>query len=365
MPMRTSTSQNATRPQAGLIQPFVWALVLLTGAGVWIACAMGADSDRAWRAMLINFLYFTPLAVGMVVWPAVVMLARGEWARPVERYALAGVAFAPVSLLAYIALVLGRSHWAGWITPAGPAPSAWLDSTFLFARNALGLLLIWVIAAVFARGLFRSRPRALAGWLAFLYTIVFSLVAFDLVMSLDPQWFSTLFGAYFFVTGMYGALAMWIVIVLIQQSADENRRADLGSLLIAFSMMSTYMMFSQLIVIWYENFPEEVRFVLPRMTQPPWRWVSAVLLAVIYLGPLVTLISRWAKRTPVFLGSVAVVVLAGLWAERWWLVTPTLGGALTFGLTEISITAAFLAAFALGVTLFLRRTVARPTEGPP
>jgi hypothetical protein len=114
-------------------------------------------------------------------------------------------------------------------------------------------------------------------------------------------------------------------------------------------------MFSQLIVIWYENLPDEVRFVVPRLELNPWIWVSAGLLAVVYLGPLVLLLTRASKRSVGYLGAVALAVLVGLWVERWWAVTPTLGGARVIGPAEIALTAAFVAALALAVGQFHRR----------
>ncbi|MBE3070608.1 MAG: hypothetical protein IMZ66_10285, partial [Planctomycetes bacterium] len=308
------------------------------------------DPPRAWRALLINFIYFTPLAAGMVTWPAVLTLARGTWFAPVERPALAAVAFAPVSLAALAALWFGRTHWAAWMHETDLHNAAWLNETFLFARDAAALVVLWAVAVWFVRGRRRGRPKAPAAWLVLAYAVVFTLLAFDLVMALDPHWFSALFGGYFFISGMYTAVAAWTLSALLSRPAPERgRRHDLGRLLVAFSLLTMYMMFSQLIVIWYGNLPDEVRFVIPRLNLLPWRWVSAALLGVIYLGPLVFLLPARAKQSPAYLGAAASVVLVGMWVERWWLVTPTLGGDPVIGPVEISITAAFVAALVLAM----------------
>jgi hypothetical protein len=151
------------------------------------------------------------------------------------------------------------------------------------------------------------------------------------------------------------------MVLLQRPAADVERRHDLGRLIVVFSLLTTYMMYSQLLVIWYGNLPEEVRFVIPRLTRPPWQYASAALLAAVYLGPLVMLLLIRAKRSPRFLGAVAAAVLIGMWLERWWLVTPTLGGELVLGMAELSITAAFTAAFALGAAWVARRL---PAEIP-
>jgi len=356
-------TDRAKASRASSARALVWAVLCLAGVAGWVVCAAGADADRAWRALLINFIYFTPLAAGMVVWPAVVMASRGRWAEPIERGALAGIAFAPVSVLSFAALWLGRGHWAGWMQYKQLPNAAWLNNAFLFSRDAVALAVLWGVAAWFAARMRSGRPKVLGCWLALVYSAVFTLLGFDLVMALDPHWFSTLFGGYFFVSGMYAALAAWTLVTALRRPRpDEEPLQDLGKLIVAFSLLTAYMMYSQLLVLWYENLPNEVRYVVPRLRFARWGWVSAALLAAVYLGPLVVLLTRRSKRNPRFLGAVALVVLAGLWVERWWLVTPALGGALVLGLTEVFITAAFAAALALGIELFLRRAPSVPAK---
>jgi hypothetical protein len=343
----------------------VCAVVFIAGVAGWCACALGPDSERVWRALLINFIYFTPLAAGMVVWPALLTVARGEWFHGVARYAKAAVLFAPVSLLAFAALWLGRDRWAAWLHESGLPNAVWLDERFLFGRDAVALAVLWLLAIVFVRRAGR-RSKALAAWLVLAYCIVFTLLAMDLVMALDPHWFSTLFGGYFFISGMYAAVAAWTLAVLLQgRLAAASVRHDLGKLIVAFSLLTTYMMFSQLIVIWYENLPDEVRFVIPRLTKlaPPWPYVSAGLLALVYIGPLVFLLTVWSKRSRWYLAISCAAVLVGLWAERWWLVTPTLGGEMTIGLAELSLAAAFAAALVLCVGWIAPRFLPAPEEG--
>ncbi|MDQ1257026.1 MAG: hypothetical protein QG656_1627, partial [Candidatus Hydrogenedentes bacterium] len=303
----------------------------------------------------------------------------GNWLiEPLERRARAGMAFIPVCFGTFLLLWLGRSHWAEWANQPGLHNAAWLNPGFLFTRDALALLLFWWTAARFARsrnprsgensgiptfvnsvGPISYRPSSggSAGMLAFVYCLVFSLLGFDLVMALDPHWFSSLFGAYFFITGLYTAIAAWTFSVLLEKPAvDAAHRKDLAKLIVAFSLLSTYMMFCQLIPIWYENLPEEVRFVIPRLRISPWRWVSLGLLATVYLGPLLLLLPNRAKGSICYLRAIVLLLLTGMWLERWWLVTPTLGGAFAIGLPEAGATAAFLAAFIMSIRRFSRMT---------
>ncbi len=336
---------------------FVGALLL------WGWCLGAGDADRAWRALLVNFVYFTPLAAGVATWPAVVMLSRGGWLGPARRAALAAVAFAPVSLVAYLALCLGVSHWAPWLHARELPNRAWLNAPFLLVRNGVALGVFWALAWWFAARARTGRPVRLGIAVILAYATAFSLLGFDLVMALDPFWYSSLFGGYFFMSGMYGGMAAWTLAVLVRRmGATPDRLHDLGNLLLAFSLITTYLMFSQLLPIWYENLPQETRQVAPRLNFAAWQPVGVGLLATFYLGPLVLLLTRWSKRTGWFLGAVAGLVLASHWVERWWLVAPTTGGPASPGLADGSMAAAFLAALVLSLGLGSPRLAAEESQ---
>jgi len=326
----------------------VWGNLLLWGLVIWVLCAVLGDANRAWRAVLVNFIYFTSLSAGMVVAPAMVLAARGEhWLNDrIRRPALLSLGFAPVCFLAFFVLWLGRKWWAGWLHEDNLPNAAWLNSWFLFPRNAVALALLWGLAAWHAMGI-GGRPRkGLAAWLCLVYACVLSLLAFDFVMALDPHWYSTLFGGYFFITAMYMGVNGWTFSVLrLDPPVGAPFRKDLGKLIVAFSLLSTYMMFCQLIPIWYESLPQEVRFVIPRLRLAPWKYVSLLFIPTVYLGPLVLLLSNRLKGSFAYMRFMTLLLLVGMWFERWWEVTPALGGKMAIGLPEISMTAAFLALF--------------------
>jgi hypothetical protein len=350
MPSKENTSTGAL---------FLWSLIFIIGITGWLFHIFYADQARAWRALLVNFNFWTPLACGMIVWPAIVIISQGVWAKSIHSIAFSSLYFAPISIIAFIVLWIGHSHWAGWLSHQNLSQGFWFNSNFVFIRDIIALLAIWILCAAFVIHSRKQSPSTLAGCLCFAYGVVFTLIALDMVMALDPHWFSTLFGAYFFVSGMYAALALWTILSILSGKASVEQRYDLAKLIVAVSLLTAYMMFSQLLPIWYEDFEAEVRFVLPRLTITQWRYISAILVATIYLGPLVLLLTRWAKRSRVFLACVSVLMLVSLWIERWWEVTPALGGKLVFGLSEASITAAFLSSFMIGVILFKKRDIIR------
>ena len=360
--MSSSANANAApaqAPRAG--RPAAWGALGVLGLAGWLASRALGPASPAWQALLVNFIFFTPLAAALVVWPAAVMLSRGRWLAPAQRDdALAGVAFAPASLIAFAALWFGRAHWAPWLHDAALPHRAWLSAPFLFARDGAALVLWWLAAAVFARKARQGTPKVLAGWVAVVYAVVFTLVAFDLVMGLAPRWCSTLFGAYFFISGMYAAIALLAFLAARQPGVERDRLHDLGKLVLTFSIMATYLLYSQLLPIWYENLPHEIPFVVARTTTRPWLCVSVALLAVVYVGPLVLLLTARAKRSPRWLGAVSLLVLAGLWVERWWLVAPTLGQPPALSWADTAACAAFAGALGWGMSR-LRRSRA-PSE---
>ncbi|MCU0918254.1 MAG: hypothetical protein MUC88_27370, partial [Planctomycetes bacterium] len=200
----------------------------------------------------------------------------------------------------------------------------------------------------------------LAAWLIFLYAIVFTVLGIDLAMGLDPQWYSHGFDAYFFISGLYVALAGWTLTTTIAHPrVTPEQLDDPAKLMIAFRLLTAYLMYSQLFPIWYENLPKETRFFVPRLNRVT-HW-PAISLALGYLGPLVLFLPRRGKRRRLYVGLVAGLVLAVLWPERWWLVLPSVGEPLGFGLAEITGLTALLAGYVLFV-LWVRRAwiAARP-----
>lgn len=339
-----------------LNRPALLMIIAGVGIAVWIWQTF-VDTSAAWRGLLMAFLFFTTTAAGLVVWPAVVIAAHGRWSPHVERPALGAIFFAPGSLLLFAALWIGRSHWATWIGRTGPQQSWWLAENFVFARNAAGLVIFWLLAWAFVRRRTKGRPVVLAPILIVTYCLIFTFVGFDLVMALDPKWFSSLFGGYFFISGMYMAAAAWCLLAILGGcDTSGGRLRDLGNLVLAFSILTTYMMYSQLLPIWYENLPQEVRYVIPRLMQGPGKWISAVLLGGVYLGPLAMLLWRRSRLSRVYLGAVAGLVLCLMWLERWWEVAPTLtGGHLQIGLAEVSITLAMASAFVASVNMGMKK----------
>ena len=340
---------------------------VLTGLGlVALIAALLVDPTRAWRAYLVNWLFFLSLAQGPMLLAAVVSITKGLWSRPVRRFALSFVAAVPLMYLAIIPLFFAAGHIFPWIEEPIPGKDAWLNVPFLTVRNLLLLGILVAIELAFAyyalrpdlglirdqvparlRGLYQRFTRnwlgqeaeelrshrkllMLAPALAIAYAFALSMVSWDFVMSLEPHWFSTLLGPYYFM----GAFLGGIMCVALMTLAYRDRFAledwilpstlhDIGKLAFGFTVFWGYLFFSQYIVIWYGLLPIEQAFVIHRFTAP-YKYIAQLVGICLFLIPFFGLLGVMTKRTPRLLATLAIISLVGLYLERYLLVYPSL-----------------------------------------
>ncbi|MBF6568083.1 MAG: hypothetical protein IVW54_04310 [Candidatus Binataceae bacterium] len=354
----------------------------LIGFGLAISQG-GALTARAWQAYLLNLLFWMGIAQGGVVVTTAFYLSQGRWAGPAQ-YRLAEMffLFIPVGFVLFWGLWLGRIYIFPWILHPDPHKLLWLNAPFLFARDGGGLLLLtllswWFVSASRrpAAQAWTSSPsnialppnimRRLSPAVALTYAFVYSLIAFDLIMSLSPQWRSTLFGAWFFATCFWSGLAAMAFTAVILQAVFGprvvffNRRVqhDLGKLVFAFSIFWVYLLFAQYLVIWYGDIPLET-FYIVRRSMMPWLPFSIAMITFVWVIPFFFLLGRRPKRTPMILGSVTLLGLVGIYLQDYVLIVPSLSpNAVPYGWVELTVTAGFMGLFALCAFPGLRRVV--------
>lgn len=329
-----------------------WTILLIAGWAIWLLLlANGENAARIWRALLINFNFFTAISAGLVTWPAIILAANGKWPGKSERLAWAAIGFLPASILILILLWFGSPRWVPWY--GLNLKHGWLDANFLFIRNMAGLAFFWAVVAWFLKRRGKSRQSAMipAIIVIIVYCAVFTLIGFDLTMALDPHWNSKIFGGYYFVTGLYSAILLWTFLTSLKPGYSESLRRDFSNLIITFSIIGFYFLFMQLLTIWYENMPRETRFVAPRMNYPGWDNISYILIAFLYVIPVLLFLLLGLKKNRYYQGAVAFLLLAGFWFERWWLITPTFEQQVQFGVIEISCTAGVLGLLGLSMAL--------------
>ena len=189
----------------------------------------------------------------------------------------------------------------------------------------------------------------------------------------NPSWMSNLFGAFIFVSQVYIG---WASLALMTMFFSKNNKKfgelvstqqtwDLGKLTLGFCMLWGYMFWSQFLVQWYGNLPEETQWLILRTREYPWKGIAWVVFAMCFVIPFVCLLSRDLKKTPLAYATVCFIVMSGVWLDRYLIIMPEVSpGAVPFGITEIGIFIGFLGAYLLCIRTFLSKfpfvTVSHP-----
>jgi hypothetical protein len=222
-----------------------------------------------------------------------------------------------------------------------------------------------------------SRLQTLAGPLTLVYFFSLTFGAFDLIMSLDPHWFSTIFGIYYFSGCMLAVFAALVLVFALLQrlgyitrSVNTEHYHDLGKWLFAFTFFWGYIAFSQFMLIWYASIPEEVSWFIHRgsSTRPQdingWSWVSIALLFGQLLIPFAALLSRHVKRKKVLLVFWACWILVFHWIDVWWMIMPELDGRLYVPILEVVCFIGIAGLWFATYLRFLNKAPLRPLHDP-
>ena len=360
-------------------------LVVFTAVG--IACFAGGlavDAKRTWFSFLHNHFYFMSLGLGGAFFAVLQWLTGAMWSAPIRRVAESFTAYIPVALVTFLILYAGMLIQGDhgiyiWNNPAlvrgdiillGKA--AYLNPTFFMIRNVIALgLMIFLTRKMVGNSLLQDttrdpllsrRNQALAPAFMMVFTIGFTMASFDQLMSLDPHWFSTMFGVYCFSGLFYSVLALICVVsVLLKRSGNlagivnENHLHDLGKFMFAFTVFWAYIGFSQFMLIWYANLPEETSYFMHRMNGG-WMPVSIFLLAGKFLVPFFFLLPRDAKRNEKLLIGVGSFMLFAQWVDMLWITQPQLNAeGPVISWIEIGTALGFVGIFGLVIARFLAR----------
>lgn len=360
---------------------------ILIGAATF-AMMLFKDKDRAWHGYLTAYYYFFILGIGGLFFTSIHHVSSAGWSVNVRRYCECFTAYLPIAFVGALALLAGGGHLYEWMDKAKVAEDAllqhkagYLNIPFFVVR----LVLFFSLWLLFSKKLVGSSleqdksgsedlTHRAKGWsIGFLlfFALSFSFFSVDLLMSLQPHWFSTIFGIYCFGGLFQATIAAMIVLIVISMKqgllkgvVDENHLHDLGKYLFAFTVFWAYIAYSQYMLIWYANMPEETIFFIPRVTGS-WMWVSAALVMFKFVVPFLALLPRWVKRSPNHLLVVSILILVMHYVDIYWLVYPNLTSeSVVFGLPEVLIWLGFAGAFMLFVMGFLNRHPLVPGRDP-
>jgi hypothetical protein len=350
-----------------------WGVLAALGA---LAFLTASDWPRAWSIYLVNLVFWSGLAVTGPAVAGMMQLTEARWSPSVRRLSLTTIGFLPVALVLMVVLFAGRAVLYPWVTEPVAVKAAWLNVPFFFGRTLVLALVLFATCYAFAGALLRdsvppgdARDRARRNRLAvvvlMLWLITVSLWGFDLVMALDPNWYSGLFGGYFVVSTLYTAFCLLSILTIRANargvaSIPPAAVQDVAKLQFAMSIMWMYFFWSQYLVIWYGNVPVETRFFVQRFFVQPWQTVAWIVLILGWLLPFAYLLKRLTGRPPqrhAPLFVVAVFGLVAIFLERVLVIFPSVSARnpLPLGLRDLAITVGFLSLFALSRRVFMAR----------
>lgn len=331
--------------------------------------------DRFYESWLVSFCYFLSISLGALFFILIQHLTGATWSVVVRRFAESAAANLPLFVLFFIPILIGLPSLYEWARPeaAGDAllrhKAPYLNLTFFLIRWVIFFALwTWISRFFFVNSVKQDESgdlaltrkmevRAAPATIAFAVTTSFACI--DLLMALSPKWYSTIFGVYFFSGAALAWMAFLSLTVLRLQGAGLLRRTitaehyhDLGKLMFAFTVFWAYIGFSQYMLIWYANIPEETIWFRERITGG-WAVLSWLQLFGHFLIPFFGLISRTAKKTPGSLAFWAIWMLVMHWCDHYWLVMPGKHpGSIPFHLLDLT---TFVGIGGLWVALFFHR----------
>ncbi|MGB0508507.1 MAG: quinol:cytochrome C oxidoreductase [Schleiferiaceae bacterium] len=322
--------------------------------------------NRPWSALYVAAIFFLGLGLGQLFFLAIQYIAQAGWSAGLLRV-MEAQAFTIIIPLIVIALItflgLGHvHHMFHWMVEginieghenydeiiAGKR--GFLNPTFFIIR-----VLVYIGGWVWAARMLRKnsllsdsgdgvemwkRNRKVGAIFTVFYAVTSSTSAWDLIMSIDTHWFSTLFGWYTFAGMFVSSFAATILVTLYLKSkgllewVNDNHIHDLGKFMFAFSVFWTYLWFSQFVLIWYANIPEEVTYYMQRWDQ--YKVPFFTMLSLNFIFPVLAILSRPAKRVPGTLVMAALFVLVGHYMDHYVMIMPgTVGDQYGFGLVEL------------------------------
>jgi hypothetical protein len=345
------------------------------------ALGLVLDHDRFFQAYLVGYLFVLGPALGSL---AIVMLHNmtgGAWGFAVRRLLEAAMRTLPAVGLAFVPIALGLSSLYEWSHDEAVASdpilqhkSAYLNVPFFLVRWVLYFAL-WAGLALFMVRLSERYDRKLSlkalrrlksasGFGLAAYVLSMSFASFDWGMSLEPHWFSTIYGVQFVVGQGLSTLCLAIVAAAFLARHEPFSRwlsprqfHDLGNLTLAFVMLWAYVSFSQFLIIWSGNLPEEIPWYLKRIG-PAWQGLALVLVLFHFAAPFVVLLVRGSKQNARVLARLAGALLVMRFLDVYWQIAPAFGeGEFAPHWLDLVVPATLSA---LWVGLFLRNLHGRP-----
>ncbi len=340
----------------------------------------GNSAEHAWSALLLSHFYFAAIAAAALFFVCIAWITTSMWTAPVRRLAEGFTAYMPFILISTLMVFIGSKSLFKWTNLDAIKGDAvvegklgYLNMTFfvirtliavvgwnLFAKKLVGSSLATDTGTDTTAAYHSSRKLAIAYIVFFAFS--FSVMAFDQLMSLDPHFFSTMFGVYTFA-GAYQAFfaVLAIVTILLKRSGrlgnlvNQNHIHDIAKFMITFTIFWAYTGFAQYMLIWYANLPEETGYFIQRFN-PGWEPWSIGLFVGKFFIPFFLLLPRGNKRSDEIVFLTAIWILAMWYVDLKWMIQPQIfhdAPVCSFG--DIGVWLGFFGVFGMLVNRFYQK----------
>jgi hypothetical protein len=371
------------RPPLSVIGLCIGLVVL---GGVALLYGLSETPDRVWPNVLLVSYYMLGLGLAGIVFVAIQYVSGAGWSVGLRRIPEAMSAVIPLAAVGLGIVFLAKPSLYPWAdvsaTEASPALRRdWYNQPFFLARAAFYVATWLILAFALVRTSRRQDQdhaishthgniRLSAAFLV-VFGVTFWLATSDWLMSLEPDWSSTMFAVYqfagLFLAGLAGIIVLSSLLCWLgpfRRILTQQHIHDLGKLLFGFSTFWMYLWLFQYLLIWYVNNPEETAYFTRRL-QPPWRWLFLVNLVLNWGIPFLVLLPRATKQSLGILAAIALVILAGRWLDLYLAILPYTGAPTpTAILWEIGLFAGGAGLFALSFFAALGRAAFIPVGDP-
>jgi len=380
----TKTTLDGLGPRVFAVSGVVGLVGLAATVGLGVA--EGDGLRHFGYSYLTSFAFFLSISLGALFFVPIQYVTRASWSIVVRRLAEVMAAALPFMAVLALPVILLAGQVYGWAAPAAAddpllAHKAAFLSPLWFSVRWVVYFALWTwLSWTFWRGsvaqdksgdlAITRKLENFSGFALVVYALTVALAGMDLLMSMDYIWFSTIFGVYYFSGGLVAFYAVLTLVTMGLQNTGRLTRIispehfhDYGKLMFAFTFFWGYIAFSQYMLYWYANIPEETAWYLHR-SRHGWGWVSLVVLFAGFVLPFVGLISRYAKRNRRILAFWAAWLIVAQWINLYWVVMPQFAPHFVFSPMDVT---AFLGIGGVWLAIVTRLARGRslvPTRDP-
>ncbi|MBK9294072.1 MAG: hypothetical protein IPM57_06440 [Oligoflexia bacterium] len=342
---------------------------------------------RAWHGYLLNYYFITSIALGGAFFAATQHLTSAGWSATVRRIPESFIAWLPLAVVLFLPLIYGGHYIYEWMHAEAvkadhllAMKSKYLNVPFFLIRAVLFFAMWYLVGGKLVSNSLKqdqvggveltNQNKKFSAIFLPLFALLFTFFSVDLVMSLDPHWYSTMFGVNCFANLFLSALASFLIVIINMKkkgyfgdSVNDNHIQILGLLMFGFTVFYAYIAFSQFMLIWYGNMPEETQYYLKRW-ENGWSFVAYLIVFTKFVIPFIALLPRHMKRTPEIVVKWAYWIVIACWIDAFWMVMPNFSKSPFIPVFEFGILLGFIGALGLVVKRFLTTHPVQPQKDP-